>query len=68
MKSVENILGYNSLEKIFEMVQENTLNCSKLIHFGQQKLSFNQNVWRGHATMQQCFVAFLGDISILKSG
>ena len=37
MKSVENILGYIreavSLEKIFKIVQENTLKCSKLIHF-----------------------------------
>jgi hypothetical protein len=37
MKSVENILGYIqeavSLEKIFGIVQENTLKCSKLIHF-----------------------------------
>ena len=37
MKSVENNLGYIreaiSLKKIFEIVQENTLKCSKLIHF-----------------------------------
>ena len=37
MKSVENILGYvweaESLNKIFEIVQENTLKCSKLIYF-----------------------------------
>ena len=33
---------------------------------GNKKLSLNQNVWRDQAT--GCFVAFLGDISILKSG
>ena len=37
MKSVENILGYIqeavSLEKMLEIVQENKLKCSKLIHF-----------------------------------
>jgi hypothetical protein len=37
MKSVENILEYIpeavSLKKIFEIVQENTLKCSKLIQF-----------------------------------
>ena len=66
MKSVENILGYIfennftdfreavSLEKFFEIVQENTSKCSKLIHFyATKKLSLNQNVWRDHATMQQ---------------
>ena len=44
MKSVENILGYireaASLEKIFEIVQENTLKCLKLISFlGNEKSS-----------------------------
>ena len=45
---------------------------------GNKKSSSNQNVWRDHATMHGflkkflhyatgCFVAFLGDISILKS-
>ena len=43
-----------SLEKIFEIVQENTLKCSKTDSFlGNKKLSLNQNVWRDHATMQQ---------------
>ena len=43
-----------SLEKIFEIVQENTLKFSKLISFlGNKKSSSNQNVWRDHATMQQ---------------
>ena len=43
-----------SLEKIFEIVQENTLKCSKLILFlGNKNLSSIQNVWRDHATMQQ---------------
>jgi hypothetical protein len=44
MKSFENILGEIreavSLEKIFEIVQENALKCSKLIHFRQQKIEF----------------------------
>ena len=51
MKSVDNILGYIqeqftgfreavSLGKIFEIVQENTLKCSKLTHFRQQKIEF----------------------------
>ena len=36
---------------------------------GNKKLSFNQNVWRDHATMQQNILFdFLGDISILESG
>ena len=38
-----------SLEKIFEIVQENTLKCLKLVHFQ----ATNQNVWRDHATMQE---------------
>ena len=34
LSEVENILGYiREHEKIFEIVQENTLKCSKLIHF-----------------------------------
>ena len=41
MKSVENISGYIqeavSLERIFEIVQENNLKCSKLIHFQATK-------------------------------
>ena len=43
-----------SLEKIFEIVQENTLKCSKLISFLGNKFF--------------CFVASMGDVSILKSG
>ena len=35
---------------------------------GNKKLNINQNVWRDQATIQQDFVAFLADISTLKSG
>ena len=79
MKSVENILGYIreqfyrfsiGCKKIFEIVQENKLKCSKLTSFlGNKKLSFNQNVWRDHATMQQdVLLHFLGDISTFPTG
>ena len=46
-----------------------TLKCSKLIHFEQQKIEFKPEclVWSCHYATG-CFVAFLGDISILKSG
>ena len=67
MKSVENILGYIReaviLKKNFEIVQENKLKYSKLIHFFQQIIEFKPE-W--YAT--GCFVAFLGDISKLKLG
>ena len=58
-----------SLKKIFEIVQENTLKCSKLIHFWQQKVEFKPEclAWSCHYATR-CFVAFLGDISTLKSG
>jgi hypothetical protein len=67
MKSVENILGYIQftdfreavrLEKIFEIVQENNLKCSKLISsfLGNKKSISNQNVWLDHATMQHDFL------------
>ena len=53
-----------SLEKIFEIVQENTLKCSKLISFFcNKKLSLNQNVWRDYAIMKQHVL-----LKILKSG
>ena len=43
-----------NLEKIFEIVEENTLKCSKLISFlGNKKV---------------CFIASMGDVTILKSG
>ena len=57
MKSVEKILGYIreavSLEKIFEIVQENTLMLKTDSLLGNKKLSLNQNVWCDHATMNQ---------------
>ena len=54
MKSVENILGYIQ-------PQENLWNCSRKYtkmfktysFLGNKRSSFNQNVWRDHATMQQ---------------
>ena len=56
MKSVENILGYIHCKPL-----ENTWKCSRKYpkmlktdsFLGNKKLSFNQNVWRDHATMQQ---------------
>ena len=52
MKQVQNILGI--FKDNFEIVQENTLKCSKLISFlGNKKLSLNQNVRQDHDTMQQ---------------
>ena len=63
--------------QIFERLkpQENLWNCSwkytkmfKTDSFlGNKKLSLNQNVWHDHYATG-CFVAFLGDISTLKSG
>ena len=51
-----------SLEKIFEIVQENTLKCSKLISFsGNKKSSLNQCQARSCYYATGCFVAFLGD-------
>ena len=65
MKSVENILGYIR-EQFYRFSRgckprENLWNCSRkyTIMFktdsflDNKKLSFNQNVWRDHATMQQ---------------
>ena len=54
-----------SLEKIFEIVQENTLKCLKLISFlGSKKLSLNQcQAWSCYYATG-CFVAFLGDFYI----
>ena len=51
-----------SLEKIFEIVQENTLKCSKLISFlGNKKSSLNHcQAWSCYYATG-CFVAFLGD-------
>ena len=51
-----------SLEKIFEIVQENTLKCSKLISFlGNKKSSWNHcQAWSCYYATG-CFVAFLGD-------
>ena len=43
-----------SLKKTFDIVQENTVKCSKLMSFlGNKKWSLNQNVQRDHATIQQ---------------
>ena len=79
MKSVENILGYIR-EQFYRFSrgckpQENLWNCSRKYtkmfktdsFLGNTKLSLNQNVWRDHYATG-CFVAFLGDISTLKSG
>ena len=65
MKSVENILGYIR-EQFYRFSRgckprENLWNCSRKYtkmfktdsFLGNKKLSFNQNVWRDHATMQQ---------------
>ena len=65
MKSVENILGYVR-EQFYRFSRgckprENLWNCSRKYtemfktdsFLGNKKLSFNQNVWRDHATMQQ---------------
>ena len=65
MKSVENILGYIR-EQFYRFSrgckpQENLWNCSRKYtkmfktdsFLDNKKLSFNQNVWRDHATMQQ---------------
>ena len=51
-----------SLEKIFEIVQENTLKCSKLISFlGNKKSSLNQcQAWSCYYATG-CFVEFFGD-------
>ena len=65
MKSVENILGYIR-EQFYRFSRgckprENLWNCSRKYtemlktdsFLGNKKLSFNQNVWRDHTTMQQ---------------
>ena len=40
--------------KIYEIIQENTLKCSKFIScLGNKKLSLNQTVSHDHSTMQQ---------------
>ena len=65
MKSVENILGYIR-EQFYRFSRgckprENLWNCSRKYtkmfktdsFLDNKKLSFNQNVWRDHATMQQ---------------
>ena len=65
MKSVENILGYIR-EQFYRFSRgckprENIWNCSRKYtkmfktdsFLDNKKLSFNQNVWRDHATMQQ---------------
>ena len=65
MKSVENILGY-VWEQFYRFSRgckprENLWNCSRKYtemfktdsFLDNKKLSFNQNVWRDHATMQQ---------------
>jgi hypothetical protein len=67
MKSVENnftdFREAVSLKKIFEIVKENILECSKQKNeFKPECLSWSYHYATG------CFVAFLGDISILKSG
>ena len=73
-QSVENILGYvfsrtilqiAKFKKIFEIVQENTLKCSKLTPFLGNKIS-EYYAWSYHYTTV-CFVAFLDNVSILKS-
>ena len=60
---------FKRLEKIFEIVQENILKCSKLIHFQATRVEFKPEclAWSCHYATG-CFVTFLGDISILKSG
>ena len=56
-----------NLEKIFEIVQENTLKTD--LFLGNKKFSLNQNVWRDHATMQQdILLHFWAIFSVLKSG
>jgi hypothetical protein len=56
-----------SLKKIFEIVQENTLKCSKLISFlGNKKLSSNQNVWHDHTTMQQDVLLYFWAIFLIE--
>ena len=65
MKSVENILGYVR-EQFYRFSRdckprENLWNCLRTYtemfktdsFLGNKKLSFNQNVWRDHVTMQQ---------------
>ena len=72
MKSVENILRY-IWEQFYRFSrgckpQENVWNFSrkyiKMIKtdsfLGNKKLSFNQNVWRDHATMQQDILLHFG--------
>ena len=66
MKSVENILGYIREQQIFEIVQENTIKCSKLIHFRQQKIEFKPEclVW----SCNRMFCCIFGWYFYVKSG
>ena len=67
MKSVEIRVYSYSLQKMFEIVQENTLKYSKVNHFRQKKIEFKPEcLARSCHCATGYFVAFLDDISMLN--